>query len=177
MGMRANHSGGARMNSDNPKGKFDDFVKKHEIRLLLCALSITHDQQDAEDAVQEGLLKVFLSGMWEFAFAVVCVRNCAIDLCRRRKKDRLRQASGRDAALASVAADQDDDGAPEVLARVLKVISRLPPDQQEAIDRRARGESFLEIAKAMERKVSAVHSLLSRARQTLHNALQQDLFR
>ena len=38
---------------------FDDLVKRHGLRLLTVAMRITKNREDAEDVVQESLLKVF----------------------------------------------------------------------------------------------------------------------
>lgn len=135
--------------------------------LLLTARRYMGDEEEAEDVVQDVLLK-----LWQICdtvrlpldgFASILVRNRCIDLLRRRPK---RQAIGEDI-------DCGSDGADERLDKMMKIIDQLPTLQQTLIRlRHMEGMEMKDIAALTGSTEVAVRKALSRARQAIkHNYL------
>lgn len=104
---------------------------------LALAARILGDRAEAEDAVQEVLLKVWQraeeydTGRGSVAaWLMSSVRNAAIDRFRRR--DALRRAT--EASAAQPRSGPDEREFPEDLKRVSAAVGQLPPDQRRAIE-------------------------------------------
>lgn len=83
---------------DNDLGRrMEELYRRYRSPMLRVALAVLRDEGLAEDAVQQSFLKIFQNFEkidWEDcnktrSFIVILVRNTAIDLYRRRKKERV----------------------------------------------------------------------------------------
>jgi RNA polymerase sigma-70 factor (ECF subfamily) len=148
-------------------------------RLLAVALRVVRDRDDAEDVVQEALLKVCRSlarfeGRSSFStWLHRIVVNAALDRLRRHGARRERQADDDDRDVAP--ADKVDEQTPErVVSRretgavVRGALARLSPVHREVLElREFEGESYRDLARLVRCPVGTVMSRLHHARHRL----------
>jgi RNA polymerase sigma-70 factor (ECF subfamily) len=154
-------------------------------RLLAVALRIVRDRDDAEDVVQEALLKVCRS-LTRFegrsAFSTWLHRivvNAGLDRLRRQQARRERVAGGEDDDRDKAPAHVVDQQTPErVVSRretgavVRGALARLSPAHQEVIVlREFEGESYQELARHARCPVGTIMSRLHHARRRLATEL------
>jgi RNA polymerase sigma-70 factor (ECF subfamily) len=157
-------------------------------RLLAVALRMVRDRDEAEDVVQDALLKVCrhltrFEGRSAFStWLHRIVVNAALDRLRRQQSRWERIAPGEDQDhLASSAADVDgvDEETPERLvaraetgAVVRGALARLSPAHREALAlRELEGESYQAIATIARCPVGTIMSRLHHARRKLAEQL------
>jgi RNA polymerase sigma-70 factor (ECF subfamily) len=166
---------------------FVELSRRHSSRLLQTTYRITRNQQDAEDAVQDSLLKAFthLNDFQEKSSFSTWVTRIAINsaLMILRKKRVCVEISidgGDDSSETcerweprSLTEDPENRLARSEREELLReAILRLPPVIREAVElRQARDYSTREIAQALGISIAAVKSRLSRARLSLRAAL------
>ena len=155
---------------------FRELVERHIDRAYALALRILRNGADAEDVVQDTMLKVWKQrGTWQAGKARFStwlyrvVTNRCIDLCRRPRTsdidDAPEVADGKTDALSSIHTG-------EVNLLLERAMARLPNQQRIAVILAYNDElSNPEIAEIMETTVSAVESLLKRGRQQLRQIL------
>ena len=141
--------------------------------LLQTAESLLGSAEDAEDAVQDVLLK-----LWGMAaelrspaapLAKVLVRNVCVDRLRRCK-------SKVGIVLADMPAPADEGADGDVFAHVMKVIDTLPAAQQVVLRlRHIDGMPTSDIARLTSSSEAAVRKTLSRARMAVRKHLLNDL--
>jgi RNA polymerase sigma-70 factor (ECF subfamily) len=159
----------------DPRPEFEALVEPLLGRAAGYAYSLLGHRADAEDAVQDALLKGYdrrggydpgrpFAGWW---FAVV--RNCCHDLARRRRRRRpthtLEQADRMKAGPAAPAATED----------LREALGRLAPAHGEVLRLRYfAGCSYREIAQALGIPEGTVMSRLHAARQALAAEYRQE---
>ena len=141
--------------------------------LLQTAESLLGNAEDAEDAVQDVLLK-----LWSMAaelrspaapLAKVLVRNVCVDRLRRCK-------SKVGIGLADMPAPADEGADGDVFAHVMKVIDTLPAAQQVVLRlRHIDGMPTSDIARLTGSSEAAVRKTLSRTRMAVRKHLLNDL--
>jgi RNA polymerase sigma-70 factor (ECF subfamily) len=148
-------------------------------RLLAVALRVVHDKDDAEDVVQEALVKVCRSltkfeGRSSFStWLHRIVVNAALDRLRRHGARRERPTDDDERDLAP--ADKVDEQTPErVVSRretgavVRGALARLSPVHREVLElREFEGESYRDLARLVRCPVGTVMSRLHHARHKL----------
>ncbi len=158
---------------------FRTLVERHIDRAYALALRILKNAADAEDVVQDSLLKVWTHrGRWEGGRAKFStwlyrvVTNRCIDLRRQSRTD------GMDDMSEFV--DEKPDAfmamhREEVGHLLEAAIQKLPEQQQIAVVLSYhQGLGNAEIAEVMETTVSAVESLLKRGRQQLRHLIMRN---
>jgi RNA polymerase sigma-70 factor (ECF subfamily) len=166
---------------------FVELSKRHSNRVLLTTYRITRNWQDAEDALQDSLLKAFshLNGFQEkSSFATWLTRiaiNSALMILRKKRVCVEISIDGSDDPddkyerweARSLTEDPESLFARSEREELLRnAILRLPPVCREVVElRQAKDYSAREIAQALGISVAAVKSRLSRARLTLRAAL------
>jgi RNA polymerase sigma-70 factor (ECF subfamily) len=164
--------------ADNDEIAFRSLVERHIDRAYAIALRILGNAADAEDVVQDTMLKVWTHrGRWQHGRAKFStwlyrvVSNRCIDL---RRKPRTENVD----AVPEVADGQPD--ASSVIERnevnnLLEVAMQRLPEQQRLAVILSYHESMSngEIAEVMETTVAAVESLLKRGRQQLRELLRR----
>lgn len=169
------------------QGAFSEIVETRKGMVYNTVLGLLQNPEDAEDVTQEVFIKVFESvrqfkgesafSTWLYRIAV----TTALEFLRKKKRKK------RFAFITSLFGEGDtpvtdppDFVHPGVLldrrenARVLfKAIQKLPENQKIAFSlHKVEGLSYQEVADVMETTVSAVESLIHRARQNLRKSLE-----
>ncbi len=166
---------------------FVELSKRHSNRLLQTTYRITKNRQDAEDALQDSLLKAF-SHLRDFqeksSFSTWLTRiaiNSALMILRKKRGGFEISIDGTDSPsdqyerweVKSLTEDPESGYVRREREKLLRdAILRLPPVFREVVElRQAREYSAREIAQALGISVAAVKSRLSRARMTLRATL------
>lgn len=154
-------------------------VGAHRDRLLRLSRARCANLQDAEDCVQEAMLRaVEFDALDEERLGqfltTVTVRLCT-DLHRGRSRgDRLsRRLAGYTAAVEPGPEDAVCDRAES--AWLSRHVDTLPVRQREIVHARAAGQSCGAVAEQLRMSYAAIESALSRARRTLRVALESTL--
>jgi RNA polymerase sigma-70 factor (ECF subfamily) len=164
--------------ASNDEAAFRLLVERHIDRAFAIALRIVGSRADAEDVVQDTMLKVWTHrGKWQHGRAKFStwlyrvITNRCIDLHRMPRTDSVDAVPEPiDAQPDVVSAMQRD----EVTLMLEKAMQRLPEQQRVAVilsyhENMSNGE----IAEVMETTVAAVESLLKRGRQQLRDLLRR----
>jgi RNA polymerase sigma-70 factor (ECF subfamily) len=164
--------------ASNDEAAFRLLVERHIDRAFAIALRIVGSRADAEDVVQDTMLKVWTHrGKWQHGRAKFStwlyrvITNRCIDLHRMPRTDSVDAVPEPiDAQPDVVSAMQRD----EVTLMLEKAMQRLPEQQRVAVilsyhENMSNGE----IAEVMDTTVAAVESLLKRGRQQLRDLLRR----
>lgn len=160
--------------------EFRNSVLPEGRRLYALAFRYLNNREEAEDAVQEVMMKLWSerNGTVNYssvaAWCTTVTRNCCIDILRRRKRLRigdLDEAEEFTAADADTGQRQDYSEA----ARLVSVIvSRMKePGKSAVILRDIEGYSYEETAEAMGMNVTAIRTLMSRARKQIREEMER----
>lgn len=167
---------------------FRELVEMQKDRVYNTCMGFLHNHQDAEDVSQEVFIQVFdsIEGFREAASLRTWIYRIAVtqslELIRYRKRLKRRaffesllirgsspddKADGQIYAHPGIVMEQKERA--EILSRE---IGRLPENQKVAFTlHKVEGLSYKEIAAVMETTVSAVESLMYRAKQNLQKQL------
>ena len=153
---------------------FCELMHRHQDAVYGFARRFLGDAREAEDVAQETFLRLYRmaeSYRPEAAlrtFLLRITRNLCIDIYRKKRPelmDELPETTDRQTPLDLL------ESAIEA-RRVEKAVADLPPNQRAAIQlRHSEHLPYSQIAQVMNVSVSAVESLLVRARRTLRKAL------
>jgi RNA polymerase sigma-70 factor (ECF subfamily) len=163
----------------NDQAAFRLLVERHIDRAFSVALRVLGNSADAEDVVQDTMLKVWTHrGQWQQGRAKFStwlyrvVTNRCIDLRRQPRTDNVDAVpEPADAQPDAVTTIQRD----EVSVLLEAAMQRLPEQQRIAVILSYhQSMSNGEIAEVMETTVSAVESLLKRGRQQLRDLLRRN---
>ncbi len=146
-------------------------------RLYRLALRVVNDADEAEDVVQDVLVK-----SWKKREQIVSLENPPAWLMRMTKHqaiDRLRSAKVRGARETEAAAPDHDAHTPyritaanDTLGHIHRLLQQLPPDQRTVLQlREVEGMEYKEIAEATNLSLSQVKTYLHRGRGKLRALL------
>ncbi len=167
---------------------FVELCERHTKKLLPGIYRITQNREDAEDVLQESLLKAFLNlktfeGRSSFASWLTRIAiNSALMLLRKRRGVEISIDNAGDGSLPWLAWEPwDKTESPEALfaqrekeALLRRAILRLPATFREVMElRHAYDYSTTEIARILGISVSAVKSRLSRGRVAMRASLRR----
>ena len=159
-----------------------EFYREHHGRLYNIALRILQDSDEAEETMQDTILK-FVSEEHSFS-SDAQVSAWLARTCIHAAIDRLRRRQRRDAFLADYAreeaaeADELPDAAPEGLtaAHIRAAMDALPDPCRLVLDLvLIEGLDYREIAAMTGRKETTLRSLYSRGRARLAELLKQEI--
>lgn len=164
---------------------FNRLMEMHERRMYAVALRMCANREDAQDCLQEAMLRVYRSigsfkGQSSFSTWVYRITmNTCLDELRRRKN---RQNTSLDGLLDQGWSPTDGENAPEKSAvqnearKVLhSAIRELPDDMRSAIVLRdIHGLSYEEIAQSLDINVGTIKSRISRGREKLRERLKKN---
>jgi RNA polymerase sigma-70 factor, ECF subfamily len=161
-------------------------VERHSRSIFRLAYRMTGNEQDAEDIVQETLLRAYRRldrfesrssfSTWLYRIAV----NCSVDFSRKRKHDDQQQAAydadSPDPVLSVPSTDPSADRlmlSAEVREKVEATMQTLSEKEKAAfVLRHFEGRSIEEIAQALGMKANAAKNNIFRAVQKLRRALE-----
>lgn len=163
---------------------FNRLMEAHERRMYAVALRMCFNREDAQDCLQEAMLRIYRSisgfkGQSSFATWVYRITmNTCLDELRRKKN---KQNTSLDSLLDTGWSPTDEGASPEKQAiqsetqRYLhEAIRSLPEDMRSAIVLRdIQGLSYEEIAQALDINVGTIKSRISRGREKLREKLKQ----
>ena len=170
--------------SDGDPEAFNRLMEAHERRMYAVALRMCANREDAQDCLQEAMLRVYraignFKGESSFSTWVYRITmNTCLDELRRRKN---KQSTSLDNLLDEGWAPSDDSSAPEKqavraeTARTLRqTIQELPEDMRAAVVLRdIQGYSYEEIARILDINVGTIKSRISRGREKLREKLRE----
>jgi len=164
--------------AENDEAAFRLLVERHIDRAFGIALRIVGSRADAEDVVQDTLLKVWTHrGRWQHGRAKFStwlyrvITNRCIDIRRQPKTDNVDAIPEPADVRPDAATDLQRN---EVTGMLEKAMHQLPEQQRIAVIFSYHEDmSNSEIAEVMNTTVSAVESLLKRGRQQLKAILRR----
>jgi RNA polymerase sigma-70 factor (ECF subfamily) len=168
------------------KEAFRLLVERHSRLIFRVAYRMTGDQQDAEEVVQDTLLRAYRSldrfelrsnfGTWVYRIAA----NCALDLLRRRSqmKDTCQIADRPDPEKGEVLLAEPAPGperlllSAELKEKLAHALDLLTPTERVAFTmRHMEGQSIEEISRVLNLRLSATKNSVFRAVQKLRRRL------
>lgn len=161
---------------------FEQYVLPEVDVMLRVARSLTRNAADAEDLVQDSLLRAYraidrFDGRHPRAWLLTIVRNTHINRNRRRRPELLRDP---DAQLERVAAEPDPSVDPERVvdleldSEVVAAFSGLTPQYAEAIELvDVNGLSYAEAAEVVGVPLGTIMSRLHRGRKKIREHLRR----
>jgi RNA polymerase sigma-70 factor (ECF subfamily) len=174
---------------DGDEQAFKSLVETYQDMVFNTAIGIVQNAEDAEDIAQEVFIRIFRSihtfkgesklSTWIYRITT----SCALDLVRSRKSKKrfafLQRLFGDgnepiyevpDFYHPGVAMDQKENA-----AKLFKAIEQLPDNQKVAFTlHKLEDLSYQEISDIMKTSVSAVESLMHRAKQNLRKILEKE---
>ncbi len=161
---------------DTQQARFDEHVVPQLDILYRTARSLTRSATDAEDLVQETLLRAFRSidrfdGRYPRAWLLTIMRNANINRARKKSPDLLDDPDHtfeRSVRHAETATPEDDVVAPVFDAVVQDAYDRLPTDFRDVVQLvDLDGLAYAEAAEVLDIPVGTVMSRLHRARKRI----------
>jgi len=161
---------------------FNELMAMHERRMYAVALKTCSNHEDAQDCLQEAMLRIFRSissfkGQSSFSTWVYRITmNTCLDELRRRKN---RPSTSLDSLLDSGWSPSDDRDSPEKHAirmtkqqQLRQFIEELPEDMRAAVILRdIEGYSYEDIAGMLNANVGTIKSRISRGREKLREKI------
>ena len=158
---------------------FEHYVLPEIEVLLRVAHSLTRNHAEAEDLVQDTLLRAYRSidgfdGRYPRAWLLTILRNTHINRNRRRRPELLRDPDGADRRMVSAASDERPDAG--IDARIDDQILRALASLDEPFRRVVElvdidGLTYAEAAEVLDVPVGTVMSRLHRARTRIRDRL------
>lgn len=167
---------------DGDPAAFNRLMEMHEKRMYAVALRMFGNREDAQDCLQEAMLRVYRSiggfkaqssfGTWVYRITM----NTCLDEIRRKKN---KQNTSLDGMLDLGWSPADDSAAPEkqviqkeLKKRINQCIGELPEDMRSPIIMRdIHGYSYDEIAEMLNVNVGTIKSRISRGREKLREKM------
>lgn len=164
---------------------FNHLMAQHERRMYAVALRMCGNREDAQDCLQEAMLRVYraiggFKGQSSFSTWVYRITmNTCLDELRRKKN---RQNTSLDNLLDLGWSPADESNAPEKQAmrselrrNLNRAIQELPEEMRSAVVLRdIQGFSYDEIARMLEINVGTIKSRISRGREKLREKLKEN---
>lgn len=154
--------------------QFERMYQRHVADVYRYAFAVLRNAADAEDVAQTTFLNAYRA--WENGERPRAPHNWLIAIAHNVCRQRFRQAQRRveevtyDDAVAETLVDDDDAPSVEDIRRAL---GHIPFNQRAAlVMRELEGRSYAEIAEILDLSVSAVETLIFRARRALREQLE-----
>ena len=175
--------------SNGDAASFNSLMGLHERRMYAVALRMCGNPEDAQDCLQEAMLRIYRSiagfkGQASFSTWVYRITmNTCLDELRKRKN---RQNTSLDGLLDTGWSPVDGGETPEghalrqeVRGILMSIIQELPEDMRAAVVLRdIQGYSYDEISEILDANVGTIKSRISRGRERLREkiAARSELF-
>lgn len=161
-------------------GEFREKILPQGRRLYALAWRFLNSREEAEDAVQEVMMK-----LWEEratlerrenleAWCTTVTRNCCIDILRKRNRFMFEEMD----KIAEITVRETDPAAAsdntEAAKMISVIVSRMKePYRSALILRDMEGYSYEETAEAMNTNINALRTTLSRARRVVREEIKK----
>ena len=163
------------------KVKFQDDILPLKNELYRLALRITLNPAEAEDVVQETMIKVWnRRDKWDEiesieAFCLTICRNIALDKMRKMENQNASLEDGHDAPDSSYASNPEEQAMQQDrIQLVRRLINDLPEKQRSVMQLRDfEGKSYKEIAQILAISEEQVKINIFRARQAIRQKFEQ----
>lgn len=158
---------------EEDRSKFEQLYLKYRSLMLRVAMSILHNEQDAEDAVHQAFLSILnnldkissIDCLETKSYIVIIVERKSIDLIRSQKK----VVNLDDEAEIGVEIPMPGD------SPLAEAMAKLPPRYREALQLRFFiGYSINEVAGVLGIEYGAAQRLILRAKDALEKRLKED---
>jgi len=164
----------------NPSA-FEQYVLPEIEVLLRVARSMTHNVADAEDLVQDTLIRAYraidrFDGRYPRAWLLTILRNTHINRNRRKRPELLRDADGTSNRIEQVAGNEQTDASVECAfdAEIERALTDLDEPFRRVIELvDIGGLSYAEAAKTLGVPVGTIMSRLHRARSRIRDHLER----
>ncbi|MGI8885431.1 MAG: sigma-70 family RNA polymerase sigma factor [Gaiellaceae bacterium] len=156
--------------------ELDDLYRAHGGEVYRYALAVLGNHADAEDVTQSTFLNAYRS--LEQGVRPRKPSSWLLAIASNAIKQRFRQESARprQVELDERIADKSAEPVGPSVGEILTALSHIPPQQRQAIVlREFEGRSYREIAEILSVTVSALETLLFRARRSLAEELEHQL--
>ncbi|MDM8004009.1 MAG: RNA polymerase sigma factor [Bacteroidota bacterium] len=160
--------------------EFRKMVLPEGRRLYALAFRYLNSREEAEDAVQEVMIKLWSerNGTANYssvgAWCTTVTRNCCIDILRRRKRMRIGDLGEAEKFTAPDADTGNKHDAGEAARLVSDIVNRMKePGKSAVILRDIEGYSYEETAEAMGMNVTTLRTLMSRARKQIREEMER----
>jgi RNA polymerase sigma factor (sigma-70 family) len=166
---------------------FVELCFRHSKRILFTLYKITKNREDAEDALQESILKAFVhfgdfnrASTFATWFTRIGINSALMILRRKRARPEISTDASVDESVRQFQSEiadrrlnpEDHYIELEKHRRLQSAISKLPKRYRHVVESRQRSEaSIKEIAKEADITVAATKSRLSRASKTLRSSM------
>src|SRR5262245_45028051 len=155
----------------------DDLYRRHGADVYRYAYAVLGNHADAEDVTQTTFLNAYRS--LEQGVRPRKPSNWLLTIASNAIKQRFRQEQSRPRLVEldeRIAGQDTDDGDAPSVGELLTALSKIPPQQRQAIVlREFEGRSYAEIAGILGVTTSALETLLFRARRSLAEELEHQL--
>lgn len=167
---------------DTEQAKFDEHVVPQLDILYRTARSLTRSSSDAEDLVQETLLRAYraidrFDGRYPRAWLLTIMRNANINRARKKTPDLLddpEHTFERSTRFAETTTPEDDVVAPVFDAVVQDAYDRLPGNFRNVVELvDLNGLTYAEAADVLDVPVGTVMSRLHRARKRIRDEITE----
>lgn len=162
------------------KQKLEEIYRIHSGMMMQIAMSVLHQREDAEDAIQNSILSMarHMNAVGEvndfrtISYVRTVVRNAAIDIYRRKMKhdisyDEIEIEPVDSFDMEKMVCDAED------VRRVVKAIGELDKGYREVLSLFYLNElSPREIADVLNRPYNTVRSQINRGKKILHKSLR-----
>ncbi len=176
-------SGTTGSNATAQEARFNEFVVPELDVLFRVAYSMTRSKADAEDLVQDTLVRAYraidrFDGRYPRAWLLTIMRNAQINRVRRKRPELMHdpdQTMGRIADESADAADAETQLMDQTLdAPLEKALNSLPPKFRSVVELVDLNElSYKEAAEVLGVPVGTVMSRLHRARRNIREKLER----
>ncbi|MDH5277491.1 MAG: sigma-70 family RNA polymerase sigma factor [Actinomycetota bacterium] len=170
-----------RSSPDERAAAFDSYVVPHLEVMYRVALSLTREPPDAEDLVQDAVLRAYraidrFDGRYPRAWLLTIVRNTHYNRMRRRTPFLFRDGESAEAALGSLGDHEPSAESvvvdPQLEAVVAEALNALPEKFRAPVDLvDIHGLTYQETADALGIPIGTVMSRLHRARRRIRTQL------
>lgn len=159
--------------------EIEQIYGEHSRSLYLASLRILGNREEAEDVMQDTILKVCSSLSSRIdnigAYLMRSCINKSLDIVRRRKRYQTFQAEIKADEDGSFSQDYSEGSQADITSKVIATIARLPKGcRQIMLLKLIEGYDYEEIAEITSMKESSIRSNYMRGRQRLASMLKKE---
>lgn len=158
-------------------GEFEKLIAKQKDKLFRFAFSILKNNEDAKDAVQEMVLKLWKNRRKLDAsqnlesYCLNALKNQCFDVLRKEKHKINYQNSTEQETFV-----EPETGNSDLVEKLKQELKKLPEQQRMAVELKDfQGYKYEEISDILEQNINAVRTNVSRGRKKLYEIFKEEL--